>query len=110
MSVISTKDKKKVITVTANGQEITGETIEEWCNAYEEGRLPDGYEPTGEIVRGRPALYGDKMASITVRVPLIQKVALEREATDSGVSLSSYVRNIIALRQGKELSSGPLKL
>ena len=98
MSVISTEDKKKVITVTENGQKITGETIDKWCAAYESGRFPDGYEPTDKITRGRPSLYGDKMTSITIRVPAIQKVALEREATDSGVSLSSYLRNIIALR------------
>ncbi len=98
MSVISTKDKNKVITITQDGQEITGKTIEEWCEAYETGRFPDGYSPSGDIVRGRPTLYGDKMSSITIRVPEIQKVALEREATDSGVTLSAYLRNIIALR------------
>ena len=98
MSVISTDDKKKVIAVTENGQKITGEVVDKWCAAYEDGRFPDGYEPVGGIVRGRPPLYGDKMSSITIRVPLMQKVALEQEAIDSGVSLSSYLRNIIALR------------
>lgn len=98
MSVISTEDKKKTIAVTQDGQKITGETIDKWCKAYEEGRFPDGYVPSGDVSRGRPTLYGDKMSSITIRVPVVQKVALEREATSSGVSLSSYLRNIIALR------------
>ena len=97
MSVISTKDKNNTIAVAEGGQEVTGEMIDKWCKAYDAGHFPDGYVPC-EISQGRPPLYGEKMSTVTIRIPEVQKTALEYEASTSGISLSSYIRNIIALR------------
>ena len=98
MSVIDTSDKQKVVSVAEGGIPVTGAMIEEWCAAYDRGELPDGYETEGVVTRGRPPLHGERMASMTIRIPYAQKAALEREAHEHGVPTSTYVRRILALR------------
>ncbi len=98
MSVIDTSDKQKVISVSEGGIPVTGAMIDEWCAAYDKGELPEGYEVEGVVTRGRPPLHGERMESMTVRLPHSQKIALEQEARAHGVPTSAYVRRIIALR------------
>lgn len=38
----------------ANGQVVTDEMIDAWCESYERGEFPDGEHTVGGIVRGRP--------------------------------------------------------
>lgn len=98
MSVIDTSDKRNVVSVAEGGVPVTGAMVDEWCAAYDKGELPDGYEVEGIVSRGRPPLHGEKMASMTIRLPRSQKAALEDEARAHGVPTSTYVRRILALR------------
>lgn len=98
MSIIDTSDKQRVVSVAEGGVPVTGAMIDKWCAAYDDGRLPDGYEVEGVAGRGRPPLHGERMASMTIRLPYSQKVALEQEAREHGVPTSTYVRRIISLR------------
>lgn len=38
----------------ANGQVVTDEMIDAWCESYERGEFPDGEHTVGGIVHGRP--------------------------------------------------------
>lgn len=97
MSVIDTSDKERVVSVTEGGVPVTGAMIDEWCAAYDSGKLPDDYEVEGVASHVRPPLHGERMTSMTVRLPHSQKVALE-EARAKGVPTSTYIRRILALR------------
>lgn len=98
MSVIDTSDKKKVIAVAENGVPVTGAMVDEWCTAYDHGELPDGYAVDRTATVGRPPLHGERMSTITIRLPKAQKAKLEDEARAHGVSTSTYVRRILTLR------------
>ena len=98
MSVVSTGDGRKVVSVAEDGTPVTGAMVDEWCAAYENGGLPDGYEVAGLASRGRPPLHGERMSSMTIRLPQAQKAALEREAQKRGVPTSVYVRRLLALK------------
>ena len=72
--------------------------VEEWLEAYENGRLPEGYSFTSGVKYGRPKLYEDDMETLSIRIPASQKSALRDEAKAQGASVSDYVRGILALR------------
>ena len=44
---------------TANGQVVTDEMIDAWCESYERGEFPDGEHTVDGIVHGRPPLSGE---------------------------------------------------
>lgn len=46
--------------MAANGQEITDEMIDTWCEAYERGEFPVGEHAVGEVIMGRPPLSAEK--------------------------------------------------
>lgn len=66
--------------VASDGQEVTDAMIEGWCEAYDEGRLPDGYAVDGGVRKGHPGLSTEGTASMTARIPRPQKKAPAREA------------------------------
>lgn len=81
---------------TEGGAEIRGADVRAWEDAYASGRLPNGYMTEGHSHAGRPKLYEEEMSTMTIRVPKSEKERLTREAKRRGVSLSSYVREVIA--------------
>lgn len=58
---------------TANGQVVTDEMIDAWCESYERGEFPDGEHTVGGIVHGRPPLSGEGTATLSVKIPLGMK-------------------------------------
>ncbi len=54
----------------ANGQVVTDEMIDAWCESYEHGEFPDGEHTVGGIVHGRPPLSGEGTATLSVKIPL----------------------------------------
>lgn len=82
--------------IAANGQEITEAMIDRWCEAYDRGEFPAGERTVGEVVVGRPPLFGDKTATLAVRLPTGMKAAVVQKAQSQGVTTSTYVRSIIA--------------
>lgn len=80
------------------GMPITKDLVDEWADAYESGRIPSGYTPDGPAQVGRPPLFDGEVTTLTVRIPVVQKEALTREAEERGMTLSGYVRELLALR------------
>lgn len=68
----------------ANGQVVTDEMIDAWCESYERGEFPDGEHTVGGIVRGRPPLSGEGTATLSVKIPLGMKEAIRRRALPRG--------------------------
>ena len=73
--------------------------VDEWLEAYENGKVPEGYSFAGGVKYGRPKLYDGDMETLSIRIPASQKSALREEAANRGASVSDYVRGILALRQ-----------
>ena len=48
----------------ANGQVVTDEMIDTWCEAYEHGEFQDGENTVGGIVHGRPPLSSEGTATL----------------------------------------------
>ena len=72
---------------TANGQVVTDEMIDAWCESYERGEFPDGEHTVGGIVHGRPPLSGEGTATLSVKIPLGMKEAIRRRAAAEGTHL-----------------------
>ena len=68
----------------ANGQVVTDEMIDAWCESYERGEFPDGEHTVGGIVHGRPPLSGE--------IPLGMKEAIRRRAAAEGMTPSEFAR------------------
>ena len=51
--------------IAANGQEITEEMIDRWCESYEKGEFPEGEHTVGSVVLGRPPLSSGE-ATVTL--------------------------------------------
>ena len=64
----------------ANGQVVTDEMIDAWCESYERGEFPDG-EHTGEGT-----------ATLSVKIPLGMKEAIRRRAAAEGMTPSEFAR------------------
>ena len=82
--------------IAANGQEITEEMINRWCDAYERGEFPKGERTVGGVVMGRPPLSADKTTTVTVKIPVGMKAGLVKKAGEHGTTLSAYVRSVLA--------------
>lgn len=82
--------------IAANGQELTEEMINAWCDAYERGEFPEGERTVGRVVMGRPPLSAEKTVTLNVKIPVGMKVSLARRAEEQGTSMSSYVRSVLA--------------
>lgn len=89
------KHPDSVIAVAENGIPVTEGMVQEWCDAYDKGCLPDGYEVEGPVM-GRPRLFDEEMVSLTVRLTKSQKQLLEQRAKEKGLTTSAYVRDLLA--------------
>jgi len=76
----------------ANGQVVTDEMIDAWCESYERGEFPDGEHTVGGIVHGRPPLSGEGTATLSVKIPLGMKEAIRRRAAAEGMTPSEFAR------------------
>ena len=56
--------------IAANGQALTDEQIDGWCDAYEQGEFPEGEHTVGRVVHGRPPLSVASAETISIKVPV----------------------------------------
>ena len=84
--------------IAANGQEITEDMIDRWCESYEKGEFPEGEHTVGKIRHGRPPLSSEGTATISVKVPIGMKRAIELRAKKEGMSTSAFARSMLADR------------
>lgn len=82
--------------IAANGQEITEEMIDRWCESYDRGEFPTGERTIGGVVYGRPPLSTEGTAVLSIKVPIGMKRALEQRAKEEGISTSAYARGALA--------------
>lgn len=76
----------------ANGQEITEEMIDHWCEYYNNGEFPPGEKTVGQTRYGRPPLSSEGSAVISVKIPAGMKKAIEQRAKNEGMTTSAYTR------------------
>lgn len=72
---------------------VTEEQIEEWAEACERGEYPG--EPTGEIMVGRPLMFGEEMKPVTFKVPVAKVALINERAADLDLSRSDYLRMLV---------------
>lgn len=49
----------------------------------------------GPITPGRPRSYGERLDTITVRIPHSRVLAMQQVGTESGISRSAFIRRAI---------------
>lgn len=87
--------KDDVVFTAMGAIPVTESMIEGIEQAYSEGRVPEGYDAESPVMWGRPRLYDEDMASITMRVPVSLKEKLERQAKDADMTMSALIRSIL---------------
>lgn len=81
--------------IAANGQVITDEMIDRWCEAYEAGEFPEGEHTVGDVVRGRPPLSSEGTVTFSMKIPIGMKAAVEKRAAEEGISMGAFVRDAL---------------
>jgi len=78
--------------MTKNGIELTDEMIEQIAEAFERGEWPGD---KSRIVQGRPLMLGEKLQSVTFKVPMRKVAALDQKAAGLDMSRSDYLRRLL---------------
>lgn len=81
--------------IAASGTEITEEMIDTWCEAYEEGELPEGDYFHGPVVYGIPPHSNEKSSVLQVSIPEGTKKDIEKKAQSEGISINSFVLGLL---------------
>ncbi len=82
--------------VAENGKVVTDEMIAGWESALERDEWPDGWVNVGDVVEGRLPKSTPETVTLSLKVPVAMKRALEREAKAEGKSTGAYARAILA--------------
>ncbi len=72
---------------------VTAEQIEEWSAACERGEYPG--EPVGEIIVGRPLLFGEEMKVVTYKDTASKIAEMDDRAASLDLSRSDYLRGLV---------------
>lgn len=70
--------------------------IADWESALERDEWPSGWVKVGEIVLGELPKASPETVTLSLKVPIAMKRALEREAKVEGKSTGAYARGILA--------------
>ena len=79
--------------ITKKGTIITDEQLDEWAEACERGEYPG--KPTGEILVGRPLMFGEELKPVTFKVTESKVAAINARAADLDLSRSDYLRMLV---------------
>ncbi len=82
--------------IAENGKVVTDEMIADWEESLERDEWPNGWTNVGEIVEGRLPKVAPETTTLSLKVPVAMKRALEREAKAEGKSTGAYARGILA--------------
>jgi len=72
---------------------VTAKQIREWTKAAERGEYPG--VPKGEILVGRPLLFGEELKPVTFKEPKAKVAAIDARARDLNMSRSNYLRSLV---------------
>lgn len=78
---------------TKNGTVLTDDMLDRMAEACERGEYPG--EPTGEIVVGRPLLFGEEMKPVTFKATASKIAAINARAAELDMSRSDYLRFLV---------------
>ncbi len=73
---------------------VTGAQIEQWADAAERGEYPG--IPSGEILIGRPLMFGEPLKPVTFKETPNVIAAIDKKAASLGQSRSDYLRSLVA--------------
>ena len=82
--------------VAENGKVVTDEMIADWESALERDEWPSGWVNVGEVVEGRLPKAAPETVTLSLKVPVAMKRALEKEAKAEGKSTGAYARGFLA--------------
>lgn len=82
--------------IAENGKVVTDEMIADWESALERDEWPSGWVNVGEIVEGKLPKAAPETVTLSLKVPVAMKRALEKEAKAEGKSTGAYARGILA--------------
>lgn len=63
-----------MLAIAENGVPVTGVMVDEWCAAYDKGKLPKGYATDGIETVGRPPLHLQRTESAHILPDLLNKM------------------------------------
>lgn len=72
---------------------VTEEQLDEWAEACERGEYPG--KPTGEIMVGRPLMFGEEMKPVTFKETASKIAAINARAAELDMSRSDYLRFLV---------------
>lgn len=72
---------------------VTEQQLDEWAEACERGEYPG--KPTGEILVGRPLMFGEEMRPVTFKVPIAKAEQIGARAAELHLSRSDYLRMLV---------------
>ena len=72
---------------------VTEQQLDEWAEACERGEYPG--KPTGEILVGRPLMFGEELKPVTFKVTESKVAAINARAADLDLSRSDYLRMLV---------------
>ncbi|MDR1422220.1 MAG: hypothetical protein LBI64_05080 [Coriobacteriales bacterium] len=78
---------------TKSGRILTDEMLDKMAEACERGEYPG--TPVGEILVGRPLLFGEELKPVTFKETERKIAAIDRRAASLDVSRSDYLRHLV---------------
>lgn len=72
---------------------VTGEQLNRWGDACERGEYPG--LPSGDILIGRPLMFGEPLKPITFKETPKTIAAIDKRAASLGQSRSDYLRTLV---------------
>ena len=82
--------------VAVNGKVVTDEMIANWEKDLERDKWPSGWVNVGDVLEGTLPSAAPKTVTLSIKVPVSMKRALERQAKAEGKSTGAYARGILA--------------
>ncbi len=72
---------------------ITSEQLDQWEQDAAQGTLHG--EPRGEVITGRPLLFGEETRQVGFREPISRIEAIDKRARQLGMKRSDYLRSLV---------------
>ena len=79
--------------ITKKGNVLTDEVLDKMAEACERGEYPG--TPTGEIIVGRPLMFGEEMKPVTFKETASKIVKINARAAELDLSRSDYLRQLV---------------
>lgn len=72
---------------------VTEEQLDSWAEQIGQGSYPG--EPTGEVVMGRPLLFGEELKPVTFKETASKIIRIDTRAASLKMSRSDYLRSLV---------------